>query len=145
MLSAYREDYFFLSRALPVLGILAAIYGLLWVLAVPINAVVLAIVLMVVFCLIKIPVAVSLLSAALLGGLHARIEFPDILQVLNDNLLSGAQVGMTYIMVGAFAVALARSGILDWVAQKMASRLNRDGVNVRKQVKWMLVSLFIVA
>ncbi len=145
MLSAYREDYFFLSRALPVLGILAAIYGLLWVLAVPINAVVLAIVLMVVFCLIKIPVAVSLLSAALLGGLHARIEFPDILQVLNDNLLSGAQVGMTYIMVGAFAVALARSGILDWVAQKMASSLNRDGVNVRKQVKWMLFSLFIVA
>lgn len=145
MLSAYREDHFFLSRALPVLGILAAIYGLLWVLAVPINAVVLAIVLMVVFCLIKIPVAVSLLSAALLGGLHARMEFPDILQVLNDNLLSGAQVGMTYIMVGAFAVALARSGILDWVAQKMASSLNRDGVNVRKQVKWMLFSLFIVA
>ena len=145
MLSAYREDHFFLSRALPVLGILAAIYGLLWLLSVPINAVVLAIVLMVVFCLIKIPVAVSLLSAALLGGLHARMEFPDILQVLNENLLSGAQVGMTYIMVGAFAVALARSGILDWVAQKMASSLNRDGVNVRKQVKWMLFSLFIVA
>lgn len=145
MLSAYREDYFFLSRALPVLAALAAIYGLLWILSIPINAVVLAIVLMVVFCLIKIPVAIALVSAALLGGLHAKMEFPDILQVLNDNLLSGAQVGMTYIMVGAFAVALARSGILDWVAQKMASSLNRDGVNVRKQVKWMLFSLFIVA
>ena len=145
MLSAYRQDTFFLSRALPVLGGLVAIYGLLWLLAIPINAVVLAIVLMVVFCLIKIPVAVSLVSAALLGGLHAKMAFPDILQVLNDNLLSGAQVGMTYIMVGAFAVALARSGILDWVAQKMANSLNREGAHVRQQVKWMLFALFIVA
>ena len=145
MLSAYRQDTFFLNRALPVLIGLAAIYGALWLFAVPVNAVVLAITLMVVFCLIKIPVAVSLVSAALLGGLHARMTMPDILQVLNDNLLSGAQVGMTYIMVGAFAVALARSGILDWVAQKMASSLNREGAHVRQQVKWMLFALFIVA
>ncbi|MGP5436823.1 Na+/H+ antiporter NhaC family protein [Psychrobacter alimentarius] len=145
MLSAYRQDTFFLNRALPVLIGLAVIYGLLGMLAIPINAVVLAIALMIIFCLIKIPVAVSLVSAALLGGLHARMTMPDILQVLNDNLLSGAQVGMTYIMVGAFAVALARSGILDWVAQKMASSLNREGAHVRQQVKWMLFALFIVA
>ncbi|MGO2213970.1 Na+/H+ antiporter NhaC family protein [Psychrobacter alimentarius] len=145
MLSAYRQDTFFLNRALPVLIGLAVIYGALWLFAIPVNAVVLAITLMVVFCLIKIPVAVSLVSAALLGGLHARMTMPDILQVLNDNLLSGAQVGMTYIMVGAFAVALARSGILDWVAQKMASSLNREGAHVRQQVKWMLFALFIVA
>ncbi|SJN15466.1 Na+/H+ antiporter NhaC family protein [Psychrobacter sp. JB385] len=145
MLSAYRQDPFFLNRALPILIGLAAIYGALWLFAIPVNAVVLAITLMVVFCLIKIPVAVSLVSAALLGGLHARMTMPDILQVLNDNLLSGAQVGMTYIMVGAFAVALARSGILDWVAQKMASSLNREGAHVRQQVKWMLFALFIVA
>ncbi|MEN6669411.1 Na+/H+ antiporter NhaC family protein [Psychrobacter sp. B38] len=145
MLSAYRQDTFFLNRTLPVLIGLAVIYGLLWLLAIPINAVVLAITLMVVFCLIKIPVAVSLVSAALLGGLYAKMAFPDILQVLNDNLLSGAQVGITYIMVGAFAVALARSGILDWVAQKMASSLNREGAHVRQQVKWMLFALFIVA
>ncbi len=145
MLSAYRQDTFFLNRALPVLIGLAAIYGILWLLAIPINAVVLAIALMIIFCLIKIPVAVSLVSAALLGGLHARMAFPDILQVLNDNLLSGAQVGITYIMVGAFAVALARSGILDWVAQKMAGSLNREGAHVRQQVKWMLFALFIVA
>ena len=145
MLSAYRQDTFFLSRALPVLIGLAVIYGILWMFAIPINAVVFAITLMIIFCLIKIPVAVSLVSAALLGGLHAKMAFPDILQVLNDNLLSGAQVGMTYIMVGAFAVALARSGILDWLAQKMANSLNREGAHVRKQVKWMLFALFIVA
>lgn len=52
---------------------------------------------------------------------------------------------MTYIMVGAFAVALARSGILDWLAQKMTISLNREGLQVQKQVKWTLFFIFIVA
>uniref|UniRef100_A5WF47 Transporter, NhaC family n=1 Tax=Psychrobacter sp. (strain PRwf-1) TaxID=349106 RepID=A5WF47_PSYWF len=100
---------------------------------------------MVIFCLINIPVAVAIVLAALLGGLHAGMDFPAILESLNDNILGGAQVGMTYIMVGAFAVALARSGILDWLAQKMTHRLNRDSVQVRNQVKWTLFFIFIVA
>lgn len=145
MFSSYREDKYFLSRALPVLVGLITVYSLLILLSVQINAVALAILLMVIFCLINIPVAVAIVLAALLGGLHAGMDFPAILQSLNDNILGGAQVGMTYIMVGAFAVALARSGILDWLAQKMTQRLNRDSVQVRNQVKWTLFFIFIVA
>jgi len=143
--SSYREDKYFLSRALPVLVGLITVYSLLILLSVKINAVALAILLMVIFCLINIPVAVAIVLAALLGGLHAGMDFPAILESLNDNILGGAQVGMTYIMVGAFAVALARSGILDWLAQKMTQRLNRDSVQVRNQVKWTLFFIFIVA
>ena len=145
MFSSYREDKYFLSRALPVLVGLITVYSLLILLSVQINAVALAILLMVIFCLINIPVAVAIVLAALLGGLHAGMDFPAILESLNDNILGGAQVGMTYIMVGAFAVALARSGILDWLAQKMTRRLNRDSVQVRNQVKWTLFFIFIVA
>lgn len=145
MFSSYREDKYFLSRALPVLVGLITVYSLLILLSVKINAVALAILLMVIFCLINIPVAVAIVLAALLGGLHAGMDFPAILESLNDNILGGAQVGMTYIMVGAFAVALARSGILDWLAQKMTQRLNRDSVQVRNQVKWTLFFIFIVA
>ena len=145
MFSSYREDKYFLSRALPVLVGLITVYSLLILLSVQINAVALAILLMVIFCLINIPVAVAIVLAALLGGLHAGMDFPAILESLNDNILGGAQVGMTYIMVGAFAVALARSGILDWLAQKMTQRLNRDSVQVRNQVKWTLFFIFIVA
>ena len=145
MFSSYREDKYFLSRALPVLVGLITVYSLLILLSVQINAVALAILLMVIFCLINIPVAVAIVLAALLGGLHAGMDFPAILESLNDNILGGAQVGMTYIMVGAFAVALARSGILDWLAQKMTRRLNRDSIQVRNQVKWTLFFIFIVA
>lgn len=145
MFSSYREDKYFLSRALPVLVGLITVYSLSILLSVQINAVALAILLMVIFCLINIPVAVAIVLAALLGGLHAGMDFPAILESLNDNILGGAQVGMTYIMVGAFAVALARSGILDWLAQKMTQRLNRDSVQVRNQVKWTLFFIFIVA
>ena len=145
MFSSYREDKYFIGKVLPVLVGMIIIYSLLMFLSVPINAVALAILLMVIFCLINIPVAVAIILAALFGGLHAGMDFPAILQSLNDNILGGAQVGMTYIMVGAFAVALSRSGILDWLAQKMTQRLNKDGAQVQTKVKWTLFLIFIVA
>ncbi|WP_216605174.1 Na+/H+ antiporter NhaC family protein [Pelistega europaea] len=145
MFSTYKEDRFFLSKVLPALIVMAAIYGGLVALSVPINAVVLCILLMVAFCLLRIPVAVAIVLAALLGGLHAGMDFSAVLAALNDNLLSGAQVGVTYVMVGAFAVALARSGLLEWWSQKIAQRLNLKGLQVQKQMKWTLFIIFIVA
>ncbi len=145
MFSSYRDDIFLLKRVLPTLGLMLSVYILLSIFSVSINAVALAILLMVAFCLLKIPVAISIVLASLLGGLHAGMKFEDILSVLNDNLLSGAQVGMTYIMVGAFAVALARSGILEWLAQKIESRLNIKGQKMQGQTKWLLFLIFIVA
>lgn len=145
MFSAYREDGFFMKKVLPALVLMGVVYAGLQLLSIPINAVALAIVLMVAFCLLKIPVAVAIVIAALLGGLHAGMSFDAVLKALNDNLLGGAQVGMTYIMVGAFAVALARSGILEWVAQKISARLNVQGQKVQAQIKWTLFAIFIVA
>ncbi len=145
MFSVYREDGFFMKRVLPALVVMGVVYGGLQLLSIPINAVALAILLMVVFCLLKIPVAVAIVIAALLGGLHAGMSFEAVLKALNDNLLGGAQVGMTYIMVGAFAVALARSGILEWVAQKISARLNVQGQKAQAQIKWTLFAIFIVA
>ncbi len=145
MFSVYREDGFFMKRVLPALVVMGVVYGGLQLLSIPINAVALAILLMVVFCLLKIPVAVAIVIAALLGGLHAGMSFEVVLKALNDNLLGGAQVGMTYIMVGAFAVALARSGILEWVAQKISARLNVQGQKAQAQIKWTLFAIFIVA
>lgn len=145
MFSAYQEDGFLMKKVLPVLVLMGVVYGGLSLLSIPINAVALAILLMVVFCLLKIPVAVAIVIAALLGGLHAGMSLEAVLKALNDNLLGGAQVGMTYIMVGAFAVALARSGILEWVAQKISTRLNVQGQKIQAQIKWILFAIFIVA
>lgn len=136
---------FMKTRALPTLVIGGGLYLIALLANIDINAVALTIVLMVTFCLIKMPVPMALVSAALLGGLHAGLTFGDTLAAFNDNLLAGAQVGITYIMVGAFAVALARSGLLELLAEKITGKMGSHGAAVHKRTKWTLFIIFCVA
>lgn len=127
-----------------VLG-LAAVYGALELTGNPVNAVVLAIVVMVALCLIKVPVTIALLAAALLGGLQAGMGMEGALGAFNDSLLSGAQVGLTYVMVGALAVALSRSGLIELFAHWVTTKVGTDEQKTNKGVKWALYGLFVVA
>lgn len=136
---------FLLKRALPTLIIIVAIYLLSLLLGIHINAVALTIILMVTFCLIKMPVPIALIMAALLGGLQSGLSFGDSLAAFNENLLSGAQIGITYIMIGAFAVALARSGLLELLAAKITKKIDSNTVTAHKSIKWTLFIIFAVA
>lgn len=131
--------------ALPVLGAIGLVYLGSLAVGYHINAVVLAIVLMIALCLLRVPVAVAMISAALLGALHAGLTMQDSIAALNDNLLVGAQVGMTYVMVGAFAVALARSGLLELLAAWISARLGTDAGATAGGVRWTMFGLFIAA
>ncbi len=133
------------ARAALVLGALGAVYLIAEALGHHINAVVLAIIAMIALCLLRVPVAIAMIVAALLGGLHAGLSVPEASAALNDNLLVGAQVGMTYVMIGAFAVALSRSGLLELLAQKISGRLGTDTAATGRGVKWTLFGLFIAA
>lgn len=123
---------------------LAIVYALFEFTGNPINAVVLAIVVMVALCLIKVPVTVALIVAALIGGLQAGMGLDGSLTAFNDSLLVGAQVGITYIMVGALAVALSRSGLIELFAQWVTRKVGTDEATTSKHVKWALYGMFVV-
>lgn len=133
------------KMALALLADGVALYAVLMLSDIHINAVALTIFTMIALCLLRLPVAVALLSAALLGGLHAGLGMEGSITAFNDHLLIGAQVGMTYIMVGAFAVALARSGLLELLAEKISGCLGSDITATGKRVKWTLFLIFIAA
>ncbi|WP_354377190.1 Na+/H+ antiporter NhaC family protein [Thalassospira sp. MBR-102] len=137
------NGYYRLTRVLPVIAVMAAIYSIAALVDYHINAVLLTIVVMIALCLLRVPVPIALISAALLGAMHAGMDTTTAIGALNDNLLVGAQVGMTYVMIGAFAVAIARSGILDLFAQKIAARVGSDAQSTSKGLKWFLFAIFI--
>lgn len=136
---------FLMKRALPTLVILSAIYLAILFAGFHINAVALTIILMVTFCLIKMPVPIALIAAAVLGGLQSGLSFGESLGAFNENLLAGAQIGITYIMIGAFAVALARSGLLELLADKITKKMSNGSVEARQRVKWTLFIIFSVS
>ncbi|MGO2236732.1 MAG: Na+/H+ antiporter family protein [Marinomonas sp.] len=109
------------------------------------NSVVLAIGLMIFLCVARVPVTIALIASALVGGLHSGLSTQEAIAAINDNLLVGSQVGMTYIMVGALAVALARSGVLDLLARKLVSMLGNEDTRHQNKVKWLLYGIFMVA
>lgn len=140
-----KVDTFRNRWVIPIVILAVLVYGAAQLAGWSINAVVLTITLMIMLCLLKVPVAIALVSAALLGGVHAGLSINETITALNDNLLIGSQVGMTYIMIGAFAVALARSGILELLARKISSQLGSDENQTGKGIKWLLFAIFLFA
>lgn len=109
------------------------------------NAIVLAIVVMVGLCLARVSVVFSLVVAALVGGLYAGMSVEEIIGAFNNGLGGGATVALAYATLGAFAVALSRTGITGLVSRHTLSLLGEGSGNGRlNSIKWALFGALIL-
>ena len=104
------------------------------------NAVVIAVSLMLILSLLRINVVISLTLSAIVGGLIGGLSLTDTISAFNDGLGGGATIALSYAMLGAFAVAISRSGITDLLAQKV---INTFGGNATSNnTFWFKTVLF---
>ena len=109
------------------------------------NAIVLAILVMVALCLARVSVVFSLVVAALVGGLWAGMSVEQVIGAFNDGLGGGATVALAYATLGAFAVALSRTGITDLVAKKALGWVGtRREPGQLSGVKWLIFGALII-
>ncbi|MFG0835184.1 Na+/H+ antiporter family protein [Aeromonas bivalvium] len=99
------------------------------------NPVVIAVSLMLVLSLLRINVVVSLSVSAIVGGLVGGLSLEQTLGTFSSGLGGGAEIALAYAMLGAFAVAISRSGITDLLARKVISQLGKDASHSR--VLWV--------
>ena len=104
------------------------------------NAVILAILVMLMLSLLRVHVVASLLIASLLGGLYAGMGLKGTLAAFEAGITRGASVALSYALLGAFAVAIAKSGLPQALADVAVKRLSGD----RGQQKLKYLILFIV-
>jgi putative amino acid transporter len=90
------------------------------------NPVVIAVLLMLLLSLLRINVVVSLAVSAIVGGLVGGLSLMDTLKAFTDGLGGGATIALSYAMLGAFAVAISRSGITDLLAHKVIAQLGKQ-------------------
>ncbi|SDJ82910.1 Na+/H+ antiporter family protein [Billgrantia gudaonensis] len=111
------------------------------------NAVVLAILVMVSLSLARVSVVFALMVASLVGGLYAGMPLGEVLDAFNDGLGNGATIALSYAVLGAFAVALSRSGITELLARRAIRRLglDDDGQSHRLVVYTLLGALLAAA
>ncbi len=109
------------------------------------NAVVAAVGIMLVLSLCRIHVVVALIIGALAGGLIGGLGMDATLAAFNKGLGAGATVALSYAMLGAFAVAIAKSGLANALADKALAMVGRQqDARAASTLKWTLIGLLAV-
>ena len=101
-----------------------------------INAVLLAVVVMLGLSLARVHVVLSLLIGAIVGGLVAGLGVDATLAAFQEGIKNGAQIALSYALLGAFAVAIAHSGLPQSLAGSVIKRIDAGGTS--GMIKYML-------
>lgn len=95
------------------------------------NPVVVAVILMIVLSLFRINVVIALIFSAIIGGLVSGLSLFETVDAFSSGLGGGASIALNYAMLGAFAVAISKSGITDLLAKKIISKMKSDATKKR--------------
>ena len=110
------------------------------------NPVVIAVLVMLVLSLLRINVVIALVIGALAGGMLAGLGVLGSIEAFNGGLGGGATIALSYAMLGAFAVAISRSGITDVLAQKVIKSLGKEATALQQlYFKGVLLGIILLA
>ncbi len=108
------------------------------------NAVVAAVGIMLILSLCRVHVVVALIVGALAGGLLGGLGIEGSLAAFNKGLGGGATVALSYALLGAFAVAIAKSGLAHALADKALAMVGKQDAKGAGLLKWLLIGLLLV-
>jgi len=110
-----------------------------------INPVVLSVCVMLALSLMRINVVVALTLSAMIGGLTAGMSISDTVSAFEGGLGGGATIALSYAMLGAFAVAISKSGITDLLAQTVIKRIHaRHPDQMTSVIKYLVLGLILL-
>lgn len=108
------------------------------------NAVLAAVGIMLVMSLCRIHVVVALIIGALAGGLLGGLGMEATLAAFNKGLGAGATVALSYALLGAFAVAIGKSGLAHALADRILAMVGRQqSEKATASIKWLLIALLL--
>ncbi|XZG71105.1 Na+/H+ antiporter family protein [Chitinibacteraceae bacterium HSL-7] len=106
------------------------------------NSVVIAVALMLALSLARVNVVISLLVSAIAGGLLGGLDLAATLSAFNGGLGGGAGVALSYALLGAFAMAIAASGLPHALADVLSAAVKRSSGG--QLVKWAIFAALLL-
>lgn len=101
------------------------------------NPVVISIAVMIVLCLFKFNVFLSIIVAAIVAGFFSGMSLSDTMTTLVGGMGGNAETALSYILLGALAVAVSKTGLASILAKKI-SQVVKD-----KKITLILLIAFI--
>lgn len=113
------------------------------------NAVLVAVVLMLVLSVARLHVMLSMIVAAFVGGWVAGMDVDATLKAFNTGIGGGAGIALSYALLGGFAVAISLSGLPHLLAQKILTRIGGEQRQRNSDTFWLrnalLLGLMLIA
>lgn len=114
------------------------------------NAVLLAVLVMMVLAVARVHVVLALFIGALVGGLTAGLGLDGTMVAFQEGLSGGAKIALSYALLGAFAMAVASTGLPKMLADWMVERIGvgDDGTKAKAEfaTRWgLMVGLLAMA
>ncbi|CAM3777728.1 Na+/H+ antiporter family protein [Mesobacillus zeae] len=91
------------------------------------NAVIIAVLVMLVLSLLRVNVVISLIVSSLIGGLTGGLGLENAIEVFTEGLGGSASVALSYALLGAFAVAVSSTGLPNLLVEWMLKIIGRSG------------------
>lgn len=108
------------------------------------NAVVVAVSLVLILSLFRVNVILALCLGAITGGVWSGLSFLDTVEAFQRGLSGGASIALSYGLLGAFAVAISRSGITDVLARSIIQGSGDDSQTSENWIKAILISAILL-
>ncbi|WP_088103955.1 Na+/H+ antiporter family protein [Halalkalibacter urbisdiaboli] len=108
------------------------------------NAVLIAVILMLVLSLLRVHVVLALIVGALAGGLIGGLGVEQTITVFSEGLGGSATVALSYALLGAFAVAIARTGLPDVMVNYVIRLVGRKNDTKKQTVSKALIFFLIL-
>ncbi|MCL7928998.1 Na+/H+ antiporter family protein [Halomonas llamarensis] len=109
------------------------------------NAVIVAVLVMVALSLARVSVVFALVVGALVGGVVGGLTLEQTLDAFHQGVGGGAQVALAYATLGAFAVAISRSGLPDLLAKRLIALLGQETSAAQQlRVKTLLLTAVLL-
>ena len=110
-----------------------------------INAVVIAVILMIVLCLCRLNVVTSLFISAHIGGLISGMSVEKVISVFGKNITDGAEVALSYALLGGFAALISYSGITDYLVGKIIEGIHSENSRLSRIKVKVIIILALLA
>ncbi|MCT4619719.1 MAG: Na+/H+ antiporter family protein [Marinisporobacter sp.] len=91
------------------------------------NPVLFSVIIMSILCLLKLNVIISLIIAAIAGGFLAGMPIDKTMETLIGGMGGNAETALSYILLGALAAAIHKTGLATILSRKIANTIKGKG------------------
>ncbi|MEK3887721.1 Na+/H+ antiporter family protein [Bacillus sp. FSL K6-3431] len=108
------------------------------------NAVVVAVLIMLILSLLRVNVVFALIAGALVGGLSGGLNVKDIIDAFSGGVGGGANIALSYALLGGFAVAISYTGLPKWLVDNVLRAVSKQGDTKGKALSKALLVFVIL-